>query len=175
MFAEGSAGGRQMVHQFAGRRFAPKRESLLKPVNAMMADTQRSRWRMNKKLVGLIVVAILIFAGVKFFSSSGEVVPTDGPVAIGQKFVSREVTITPLEVVQDSRCPIEPNVQCIWAGTVQVKVKLESEGNVQEAVLELSSPITFVGQRVSLTVVTPATLPEKVILPNDYRFQFLVS
>ena len=51
MFAEGSAGGRQMVHQFAGRRFVPRRESLSRPVNAMMADTQRSRWRMSKKLV----------------------------------------------------------------------------------------------------------------------------
>ncbi len=75
--------------------------------------------------------------------------------------------------MQDSRCP--QGVQCFWAGTVKVRVRLESEGNVQEVELELGRPITFVGQRVALTSVTPASIENQIIPKDDYRFQFLVS
>ncbi len=92
---------------------------------------------------------------------------------IGQTISISGVSITPIQVVQDSRCALD--VQCIWAGTVQLRVKLEREGGTQEAVLTLGTPITFAGKRVELTKVDPAPRSKQTILPAGYIFYFSVT
>ncbi|MEK7585165.1 MAG: hypothetical protein AAB455_01440 [Patescibacteria group bacterium] len=131
---------------------------------------------MNKKLGILIIVLFLAFIAFKLFPSEPSAPtpsPITGPVGFDQSFSDQGIALTPLELMQDSRCP--EGVQCFWAGTVKVRVKLESEGNMQEAELELAKPITFVGQRVTLTGVTPASAENRIIPKGDYRFQFLIG
>jgi hypothetical protein len=94
------------------------------------------------------------------------------PVALNQKILINGVTITPLEVMSDSRCSAE--VTCIWAGTVTLKTKLEREGVTETVMLTLGTPVTFAGKQVALAVVTPAKHEGKTILPPDYRFEFSV-
>ncbi len=101
------------------------------------------------------------------------VVPATTTAGVGQKIVVNGVSVTPIEVVEDSRCP--SNVQCIQAGTVRLKVRLESEGNVQEETLKIGTQITFAGKRVTLSAVLPVKNSTKVIVSSEYKFTFEVN
>lgn len=91
---------------------------------------------------------------------------------INQKIELGNINITPLEVVSDSRCP--SGVQCIWAGTVVLKVKLEKGAIVKEVDMEIEKSIIFEGEEVSLVSVSPEK-NQKEILSSDYNFTFSVS
>ena len=81
-----------------------------------------------------------------------------------------QVVIKPLEVVEDSRCPA--GKQCIWAGTVKVKVKVTNKlGLSAESVLTLGEPKTVVGVNVTLTNISP-NKTDKVLVLADYNFTF---
>jgi len=85
------------------------------------------------------------------------------------------VSVTVLEVLEDSRCPID--VTCIQAGTVRVRTLLTSglgEGGAEQ-IFELFSPVTTEVEEVELIQVMP--LPESTveIEDEDYVFSFRVS
>jgi len=92
---------------------------------------------------------------------------------IGQKITVNGVGITPLSLVSDSRCPSD--VECIWAGTVTIKAKLEKGGNTQEVVLDLGKPVTFANQEVTLSSVSPEIKQTVGIKITDYIFTFFVN
>jgi hypothetical protein len=100
---------------------------------------------------------------------------TNTIAAIDQTVVIANTSITPIELVEDSRCPID--VQCIQAGTVRVKVRMVSEGDlITEAIIGLSSPANFDGKVISLKSVTPKEKNSKVeIGAEQYKFEFSVS
>lgn len=81
---------------------------------------------------------------------------TSKPVKLGQSIVMAGIKVTPVKVVQDSRCP--EGVQCIWAGTVIVKTKFESlDGNmeVMEMDVELGKSFDVLGKWGNLEKVSP--------------------
>ncbi|MDB5188083.1 MAG: hypothetical protein JWO50_603 [Candidatus Kaiserbacteria bacterium] len=92
---------------------------------------------------------------------------------VGQKVTGLGVTITPIEVVEDSRCPA--NVNCIWAGTVKVRTKITSAMGTSEMVLELGVPTTTEAEIVTLTEVTPQKVPQETIPISSYRFVFTIT
>lgn len=99
---------------------------------------------------------------------------TESTVAVlKQRILTNGMHITPLEVVGDSRCPID--VQCIQAGTVTVRVLIEVGTNSETTILTLNKATTFVGKRVTLVSATPAKSSKQVILPTDYKFGFEVT
>ena len=62
---------------------------------------------------------------------AGVVVETESTVAVlNQRILTNGVHLTPLEVVSDSRCPID--VQCIQAGTVTVRTRIEEGQTVRQ-------------------------------------------
>jgi len=92
-----------------------------------------------------------------------------GPVRLGETFDVGGIRITPLAVLEDSRCP--EGVQCIQAGTVRVKTRLEYGRASKEVVYELwtTSGNPFC---IGLTYVTPgrtSTTPSGTL---PYRFTF---
>lgn len=92
--------------------------------------------------------------------------PSEQGVALGQKTVIAGISITPLEVISDSRCPVD--VTCVWAGEIQVKVKLEKGSLSKEVVMKIlgadgAERVVFAGSAVALTEVTPK---------GNYRFTF---
>ncbi|MDB5194850.1 MAG: hypothetical protein JWO84_34 [Parcubacteria group bacterium] len=93
--------------------------------------------------------------------------------ALNQRILSMDVHITPLEVLEDSRCPSD--VQCIQAGTVRARVKLEGPGGTQIETMVLGSPVSFGNKHVTLMSVTPAKNSKTTITPSNYRFTFSVS
>ncbi len=90
---------------------------------------------------------------------------------VGQKVTGLQVTITPLAVTEDSRCPA--NANCIWAGTVKVKTKIQSGMGTSEMVLELGKEVTTEAETITLTEVTPTKTQEAIPSPS-YRFVFEV-
>lgn len=92
---------------------------------------------------------------------------------LNQKVLTSGVYITPLEVVSDSRCPVD--VTCIWAGEVTLKTKLEKDGVSKEVVLKISVPTTFENMAVTLVSVTPENYSKESIAKEAYRFTFRVT
>jgi hypothetical protein len=88
---------------------------------------------------------------------------------INQKVVLDDVSITPLEVVSDSRCP--KNVNCVWAGSVIIKVKAEKGGQTKELELELGKKVDVFGVSLHLDDVLPVKTTDNVS-KNEYNFVF---
>lgn len=98
----------------------------------------------------------------------------DGTVAaLGQTIRTNGVLITPLDVVSDSRCPVD--VTCIWAGEVTLKTTLEKNGVSKVVVLKMGVPTTFEHMLVTLTAVIPLNNSKKTYTKDAYRFTFRVT
>ncbi len=104
--------------------------------------------------------------------SSGTVSPGALRAVLGQKVSGLNVTLTPLEVTEDSRCPA--GVQCVWAGTVKVRTKIESGLGESTMILELGKPITTEAEEITLKEATPEPEAGVKINNGDYAFQFEV-
>lgn len=83
------------------------------------------------------------------------------------------VKVTPLEVLEDSRCPAD--VQCVWAGTVRIRALLSSGLGEAPQVFELNQPITTEVEIVTLVGVQPEPRSEEELEPGDYRFIFEIA
>lgn len=82
------------------------------------------------------------------------------------------LTLTPTEVVDDSRCPIDVN--CIQAGTVHMRASLSTTAATQAQLFEIGKPIVFGRYTVTLSDVGPARhAVEKAVLLK-YHFIFSV-
>ncbi len=141
-------------------------------------------WKGLSSLI-ILVVCFTAFAGVawfvEYYSESQSAIspvpvvedvfpnkePEEGSVTLklGEKGVFRNISIKPIEVVEDSRC--HKDVQCIWAGTLKVRTEIVSGLGKSEMVIELGQPITTEAEEVSLLEATS--------LPEDYRFTFAVA
>lgn len=104
-----------------------------------------------------------------------EVIGKDGLVEIGLTVsgVVSGVTITPREIVEDSRCPID--VQCIQAGTVRVRAAVVGSTKTAEHVFLLGEPIETGAERVTLVEVRPSKKSTLSIEDAEYRFVFKVE
>lgn len=80
------------------------------------------------------------------------------------------ILITPLSVVEDSRCPTD--VACIQAGTVRVNARVTVAGKSEEGVFTLGIVETREHQTVTLVAVEPGKVSTKPLTPADYRFTF---
>ncbi len=92
---------------------------------------------------------------------------------IGEAFTKGGVTITVLDVIEDSRCPSD--VVCVWQGTLKVRVLLESGLGSGEQVFELGQPITTEAEEVVLEEVLPVPNAGEEIPQSAYSFRFSVK
>lgn len=92
---------------------------------------------------------------------------------IGQKVMVGNISITPIAVVDDSRCPRD--VQCIWAGTVHLRAALGSGLGSSEMTFELGTAITTEAESITLSEVAPAKSSGTDISPSEYVFTFSVE
>ena len=83
------------------------------------------------------------------------------------------VSIIPLEVLEDSRCPAD--VVCIWMGQVRLKAMLSSGLGEAEQIFISGQTITTETEEITLSQVIPIPRSSQEIKPDDYRFRFLVS
>jgi hypothetical protein len=92
---------------------------------------------------------------------------------LGETAVFPDVRVTPLAVVEDSRCPM--NARCIQAGTVRVQVEIVSGMGTSTNTVELGKSITTEAEEISLVGVSPETLAGEEIGASEYRLTFEVG
>ncbi|MDE2437480.1 MAG: hypothetical protein KGM49_14585 [Sphingomonadales bacterium] len=78
--------------------------------------------------------------------------------------------VTPLKVVEDSRCPV--GTQCVWAGQVKLKVRIETGKGSEERDLTLNTPEQVADGKLTLIEVSPVKKANDTIYPDEYRFGF---
>ena len=83
------------------------------------------------------------------------------------------LTVTPLRIEEDSRCPT--GVQCVQAGTVRIAVRARGASGTREAVLRLDEPQQlWQGTWILLAAVCPHPRFPGAIPREAYRFTFAV-
>lgn len=100
------------------------------------------------------------------------VAPNDGTIRarLGQTVSVANFELTPLEVIEDSRCP--SNVQCIWAGRLRLRARIDFDASVTTRELTLGEA-QMVGQgMLTLSEAAPYPAEGETIYPEDYRFAF---
>lgn len=83
------------------------------------------------------------------------------------------MSLTPVKVLEDSRCPI--NVQCIQAGVVRLQVNLENVEGKGTQVFTLNQPIKTEAGIIELKSVMPTAHTDTNINSRNYVFTFKVS
>ena len=86
------------------------------------------------------------------------------------------VRVTLLEVVNDSRCPVD--VVCVTAGDAEVRLAVVGEGEDRTVSLHLvrePRSVTIGAVRLELTGLTPSPRSTVTIPPAEYRARILWS
>lgn len=97
--------------------------------------------------------------------------PDGSDVALGQKAYVDGPIVQPVEVLEDSRCPM--NARCVWAGRVRVKmVWIRGNGEKQPFEATLGEPTQLADGQFTLESVRPEKMTNVAIKPADYRFSF---
>ncbi len=127
----------------------------------------------------VILILVIIGAAVGLYMSRDGVQNTD---TTGTKTVKTEldrsvsalgISIIPMEVTQDSRCPVD--VQCVQAGTVTLRVFMKVPSGEASELLEFGKTIMVDGYEITLVEVEPEKKSLEVIEPKDYLFSFKVT
>ncbi len=92
---------------------------------------------------------------------------------LGGTATGLSVSVNPRKLVSDSRCA--EGVQCIWAGTVEVRTAISTTVAHGEHVLKLGEPQVFGDFTVTLISVTPGPKAGEEIPESSYRFTFEVK
>jgi hypothetical protein len=116
-----------------------------------------------KALTPLAAVALAACATVPPASAK----PT---AALGQVAYVNGLKVRPLQVVEDSRCPV--NVQCVWAGRLIVQSEISGGSWRQTRDLELGRPQNIADGALTLVRVSPEKVAGVATDPRAYRFTF---
>lgn len=103
-------------------------------------------------------------------AEAGQIQPS-GTVALGQSVRVGKLIATPLEVAEDSRCPM--NARCVWAGRVILVTRIDGTGWGETVPLTLGEPhATPQSVTIALTSASPERVTGKEPVPGEYRFGF---
>lgn len=115
----------------------------------------------------LLVSATAVLAGCT------TVPPSEGLAyaRIGQEIRVDGPRVTPLSVLEDSRCP--ENARCIWAGRVRISARIVTGRGAETREMTLGEPIAVADGKLLLGDVQPGRkTTEAAVAPGDYRFEF---
>lgn len=91
-------------------------------------------------------------------------------VALQQSFDLGALTVTPLRVLEDSRCPLQTN--CVWAGRLIVETLVVGPDWQQTVAFNLGEAQVVNGFAILLSGVIPEVNTEGEAKRDDYRFAF---
>lgn len=78
--------------------------------------------------------------------------------------------VTPLAVLEDSRCP--QGVQCVWAGRLRLSIRVTTGPGAETREITLGTPIPVADGTLLLADASPARKAKAAVPPGDYRFGF---
>lgn len=99
--------------------------------------------------------------------------PTDGIARAGldERVYVDGPYVTPLEVLEDSRCPI--NARCVWAGRTRLSVRIDLGSRSEIREIGSDAPLQVGDGTLSLVEVQPDRFAgEQSEPPAPYRFGF---
>lgn len=95
------------------------------------------------------------------------------PAMLGVASVYGKLTVTPIKVLQDSRCPID--VTCIQAGTVVLEAMVDNGLNSVLETFTLGTSLLTTEGHITLQRVEPSALSTEVLAGAEYRFYFVLQ
>ena len=101
---------------------------------------------------------------------AGDPVRGDGLAAFGQSTRVGSLVVTPLSLVEDSRCPI--NARCVWAGRLVLTTRIDGLGWRETALLELGKPYATHGASLALVSAEPGKMAGSSPSPPASLFGF---
>lgn len=78
--------------------------------------------------------------------------------------------ITPLRVLEDSRCPME--ARCVWAGRLRLELRVHTGAGNRVIEIATDKPVAVADGSLELVSVMPPASTQRQIEPGDYRFGF---
>jgi hypothetical protein len=99
--------------------------------------------------------------------------PSDGVAraGLGQRVYVDGPYVTPLEVLEDSRCPM--NARCVWAGRTRLTVKIDLGSRSETREIASDKPIQVGDGQLALVEVQPDLMAGEQPSPQKpYRFGF---
>lgn len=123
-----------------------------------------------------LLIAPLVLAGCAVVPApdSTPPAPVGSMVALGQKLRVGPLTVTPLTVVEDSRCPI--NARCVWAGRLVVRTRIEGQagGETWRDTTDMRLGETFGthGYVIALSSGEPGRTAGRETPLTEYRFSY---
>lgn len=94
-----------------------------------------------------------------------------GPTAgLGQVATTNGLSVRPLQVLEDSRCP--QNARCVWAGRLIVRTEVIGGSWRQTRDLELGKPQHIADGSLTLVSGIPEKTAGAETDPRAYRFTF---
>ena len=97
-------------------------------------------------------------------------VRSDGLARLGEPTRVGALVVTPLSIVEDSRCPI--NARCVWAGRAIVRSEVAGPGWRETLDLTLGEPRATHGTTLALTAIEPGKMAGAEAPPLDYLMRF---
>ena len=92
-------------------------------------------------------------------------------IPLGQPAYADGPVIKAVEVLEDSRCP--EDVDCVWAGQLRLKMLWLRPGGREKAFeVTLRQRAPLADGSILLEAARPARNSDRVIKPEDYRFDF---
>lgn len=92
---------------------------------------------------------------------------------LGEGAAALGIVVTPVALVEDSRCSID--VACIQAGTVEVRVNVQSGMGSSTEIFELGQATTTEGREITLAAVDPAPVSTVPKGAREYTFHFEIA
>lgn len=141
---------------------------------------------MKKTTTWIVIIALIVIAVIAYRISTREGAPPveESVTANDIRVIETRLDmgraefgtkITPIQLLEDSRCP--QGAQCAQAGTLRVRARVTSEERKfdDDVSFTLFVPQFVSGQLITLVSVTPEPKAGKQIKENDYRFNFAVK
>ncbi len=95
----------------------------------------------------------------------------DGFAMLGQPTRVGQLVVTPMKIVEDSRCPM--NARCVWAGRLVVTTRIDGAGWRETTNMELGHPYIAHGRTgIQLSSARPDKMAGQPTPPESYLFGY---
>lgn len=155
------------MHDAAGT-FAGLEESEIAPGNAFRGGSFGKVHPPRMKPLSILAIPLALAA-----CATTPPEPQDGIARAGldERVYVDGPWVTPLKVLEDSRCP--KNVRCVWAGRVRLSVRVDLGARSEMREIASDAPIQVADGQLALVEVQPDRMAgDQPGTPRPYKFGF---